>query len=214
MVANSIFETKMTNLLPNDAFAVLYRTNAQSRAIEESLRKLNIPYRIYGGLSFYRRREIKDVLAYFRLVINNNDEEALFRIINYPHRGIGKTTLERLVVVAGEQQKSPWEILENLQFYNLGINSGIQQKIIDFVMMIRSFSAQLSRLNAFDLAKLIANSSGIIKDLKNAETPEDENRIENIEEVLNAIKDFTEKESSEAPIPIGEDIAGAEPLSP
>lgn len=214
MVANSIFETKMTNLLPNDAFAVLYRTNAQSRAVEESLRKLNIPYRIYGGLSFYRRREIKDVLAYFRLVINNKDEEALFRIINYPHRGIGKTTLERLVVVAGEQQKSPWEILENLQFYNLGINSGIQQKIIDFVMMIRSFSAQLSRLNAFDLAKLIANSSGIIKDLKNAETPEDENRIENIEELLNAIKDFTEKESSEALIPIGEDIASAEPLLP
>ena len=193
MVANSIFEMKMNNRERNSAFAVLYRTNAQSRSLEEAFRKLNIPYRIYGGLSFYSRKEIKDLLAYFRLAVNNKDEEALNRVINYPVRGIGKTTIEKIIVAADKAGVSRWEVIENLQQHNLNINSGTFSKIDAFVTMIKSFSAQVKTKSAFDLAKHIAKSSGILKDLFEDKTPEGISRYGNIEELLNAIKDFTEK---------------------
>lgn len=194
LVAASIFESKMNFQLPNSAFAILYRTNAQSRAMEEALRKLNIPYRIYGGLSFYKRKEIKDLLAYFRLTINHNDEEALNRVINYPARGIGKTSLEKLTAQAGESGKSIWEIINDREVLRGLVNSGTAQKITDFVTMIRSFTVQLKTKNAYELGRLIAIASGIIRDLEEDKTPEGVNRLDNIEELLNAMREFTEKE--------------------
>ncbi len=193
MVANSIFETKMNNQEKNSAFAVLYRTNAQSRSLEEAFRKLNIPYRIYGGLSFYNRKEIKDLLSYFRLAVNNKDEEALNRVINYPARGIGKTTMEKVIVATDQAGVTKWDLIENLQQYNLNINAGTFSRIDTFVTMIKSFAAQVKTKSAFDLASHIAKSSGILKDLFEDKTPEGISRYGNIEELLNAIKDFTEK---------------------
>jgi DNA helicase-2/ATP-dependent DNA helicase PcrA len=140
-------------------FAVLYRTNAQSRALEEALRRFNIPYRIYGGLSFYQRKEIKDLLAYFRVVINPHDEEALKRIINYPARGIGKTTLEKLVATAGENEVSIWTLMQHLHEINLGLSLGVIKKIEEFMVMVRSFASMMYTHNAFDLASHIASSS-------------------------------------------------------
>ena len=195
LVANSIFENKMNYQLNNSSFAILYRTNAQSRSIEEALRKKDITYRIFGGLSFYKRKEIKDLLAYFRLVINNKDEEALVRIINYPARGIGKTSLEKIIVAADKMQKSLWEIInETSVLGGLRINTGSLNKISIFATMIKSYSAQIKSKNAYELAKLIASSSGILRELYNDKTPEGVSRYENIEELLNAIKDFSEKE--------------------
>jgi DNA helicase-2/ATP-dependent DNA helicase PcrA len=193
LVANSIFEHKMNQQLRNDAFAILYRTNAQSRALEEALRRMNIPYRIYGGLSFYNRKEVKDLLAYYRLSVNNKDEEALKRIINYPARGIGKTSQESIVVAADQSGKSLWEILEEPHKYKLNLNSGTLGKISAFVTMIKSFSVQVKAKNAYDLAKLIAYSSGVMRDLNEDKTPDGITRYENIEELLNAIKEFSDK---------------------
>ena len=208
MVANSIFETKMNNQLQHDAFAVLYRTNAQSRSLEEALRRLNIPYRIYGGLSFYNRKEVKDLLAYYRLTINHKDEEALKRIINYPARGIGKTTMEKIIVTADRNKASLWEVIDQPVKFALNLNAGTLKRIDAFVIMIKSFRAQLKTKNAFDLAKLIASSSGLLKDLFEDKTPEGISRYENIEELLNAIKEFSEKkreplemESAETDLP-------------
>ncbi len=192
LVANSIFEIKMNNQLLNDAFAVLYRTNAQSRSIEEALRKQNIPYRIYGGFSFYKRKEIKDLLAYFRLAINNSDEEALKRIINYPARGIGQTTIEKIIVAADNFGKTTWEIIENIDKYDLSINKGIKSKIDNFAIMIRSFIARIKTKNAYEIAHEIASSTGILKDLYEDKSPEGISRYENIEELLNGIKEFSE----------------------
>ena len=194
MVADVIFREKMNHQLPNSDFAILYRTNAQSRSFEESLRRLNIPYRIYGGLSFYKRKEIKDLLAYFRLVINNRDEDALQRIINYPARGIGQTTIEKAIVRAGQLGISLWEVIENPAQSGLLVNAGVINRLQTFVPMIRSFSTQLKTKSAFDLGKQIASSSGILKDLYEDKSPEGLSRYENIEELLNAIKDFTEQE--------------------
>jgi len=194
MIADAIFREKMNRQLPNSDFAILYRTNAQSRSFEESLRKLNIPYRIYGGLSFYKRKEIKDLLAYFRLVINNKDEEALQRVINYPTRGIGQTTMEKITVQASQLGISLWEVIEKPAQSGLQINAGTTMRLNNFVTMIKSFSVHLKSRNAFDLAKQMATSSGILKDLYEDKTPEGLSRYENIEELLNAIKDFTEQE--------------------
>jgi DNA helicase II / ATP-dependent DNA helicase PcrA len=193
LVAQAIFEHKMNNQLPNTSFAILYRTNAQSRSHEEALRRLNIPCRIYGGLSFYQRKEIKDLLAYFRLVINHRDDDALMRIINYPARGIGKTTVEKLVVAADEYKKSIFEILEDPQNYPVHTGESTVNKLSVFITMIRSFSALLKNRNAYDIAKHIATSAGLLKDLYEDKTPEGVSRFENIEELLNAIKEFTEK---------------------
>ncbi len=202
MVARSVFENKMNEQLKNDAFAVLYRTNAQSRSIEEALRKANIPYRIFGGLSFYKRKEIKDLLGYFRLTINNKDEEALKRIINYPARGIGKTTLEKIIIAADKKNKSLWEIIEKSNDSELNLNAGTRSKLSTFAIMIKSFTAQLEKKNAYELGKHIASSSGILKEFYDDKTPEGISRYENIEELLNAIKEFSEKENT------GEEVDG------
>ncbi len=194
LVANAIFENKMNHQLRNDAFTILYRTNAQSRAFEESLRKLNIPYRIYGGLSFYKRKEIKDMLAYYRLVINNRDEEALLRIINYPARGIGKTSCERLALEADRSKTSICEVIERMPDRLIDIPMPTQKKMNDFMVMIKSFSIQLKTRNAYELAREIASAAGILKELHEDKSPEGISRFENIEELLNAIHDFSEQQ--------------------
>lgn len=191
MVAQAIFEHKMNRQLPNTAFAILYRTNSQSRVMEESLRKLNIPCRVYGGLSFYQRKEIKDLLAYFRLAINPRDEDALLRVINYPARGIGKTTVEKLIVLADEHKKSLFDLIDGPPS-NVRFPEATWIKVSGFITMIKSFGALLKTKNAFEMAKHIANSSGLIKEMHEDKTPEGVSRFENIEELLNAIKEFTE----------------------
>lgn len=194
LVANGIFEIKMNEQLRNDAFAVLYRTNAQSRSIEEALRRLNIPYRIYGGLSFYSRKEIKDLLAYFRLAVNPLDEEALRRIINYPARGIGETTMQKITVLASQANLPIWEILVNHNAFKLGFAGKTATAIGNFITMIQSFGAQVQTRSAFDLAEYIAKASGIIKEIDEDKTVEGQARLENIEALLNAVQEFVERE--------------------
>lgn len=191
-VASSIFETKMQQQLKNSDFAILYRTNAQSRAMEDALRKRDIPYRIYGGLSFYQRKEIKDVLSYLRLLINPKDEEALKRVINYPARGIGQTTMDKLTVAANQYGRSIFEVIENMDQLNLGINSGTRTKLMNFVNMIKSFTILAENADAFTVADTVAKKTGLIQELKKDGTPEGIARIENIEELLNGIRDFVE----------------------
>jgi DNA helicase-2/ATP-dependent DNA helicase PcrA len=191
-VASSIFENKMQNQLKNSDFAVLYRTNAQSRAIEDALRKRDIPYRIYGGLSFYQRKEIKDVLSYLRLIINPADEEALKRVINYPARGIGQTTIDRLIVAANGYNRSIFEVLQNIDKIDININSGTKNKLSDFVTLIESFQVLNQTANAFELAEHVTKASGLIREFNKDGTPEGVARMENIEELLNGIKDFVE----------------------
>lgn len=195
LIADSINEAHIGENLDYKSFAVLYRTNVQSRALEEALRRENIPYRIYQGLSFYGRKEIKDVLAYLRLVVNNYDEESLLRVINYPARGIGQTSLDRVRVAAADNDIAVWTVLENLPSFGLGITGGTTQKIGEFVMMIKRFTSMLSSMNAYDLAKQIIYNSGIITLLRNDDDPDNPNRIENIEELLNGVKEFCEKEA-------------------
>jgi DNA helicase II / ATP-dependent DNA helicase PcrA len=191
-VAGTIFEQKMQNQLPNSHFAILYRTNAQSRAMEDALRKRDIPYRIYGGLSFYQRKEIKDVLSYLRLVINPKDEEALVRVINYPARGIGDTTVEKLTVAANHYKRSIFEVMEHIYKIDLKLNSGTKTKLQDFVTMIKSFQVINEQQDAFTLTDHVTKKTGLVQELKKDATPEGIARIENIEELLNGIKDFTE----------------------
>ncbi len=193
-VANSIFEIKMNQQQPNSSFAVLYRTNAQSRAIEEALRKLNIPYRIYGGVSFYKRAEIKDLLAYFRLVVNPLDDEAFKRIVNYPARGIGKTTLEKIELAAGQTKLSNMQIaLEPAKYIN-GLPSGTVAKLEQFATMIQGLHYQLQKLDAYELAQKISVSSGLMMELMSDKTEEGLSKFQNSEELINAIKEFTESE--------------------
>ncbi|MBI4945689.1 MAG: UvrD-helicase domain-containing protein [Bacteroidetes bacterium] len=190
-VAQMIFESMMQHQMHPKEFAILYRTNAQSRAMEEALRKRNIAYRIYGGLSFYQRKEIKDMLAYFRLTINNHDEEAMKRVINYPTRGIGNTTIDKIVVAANDHNISMFTVMENLNDFNVEMNAGARSKISDFVTMLKSFSAMLQKNNAYDLGNHIASKTGIQKDLYNDKSPEGVSRYENIEELLGALKEFS-----------------------
>ena len=193
IVGQSIFETRMNNQCFYNEFAILYRTNAQSRSLEEALRRRNIPYKIYGGLSFYQRKEVKDLLAYFRLLINPNDEESLKRIINYPARGIGANTIQKLIVCSRTNKVSIWECIEN-PFYHtrIGVNNGTLQKLKTFALMMNSFKVQLQD-DAFKLAESIAKSSTLLKDLDKDKTPEGVSRYENVQELLNAIKEFVEK---------------------
>jgi DNA helicase-2/ATP-dependent DNA helicase PcrA len=191
-VASSIFENKMLHQLNNDDFAVLYRTNAQSRAIEDALRKRNIPYRIYGGLSFYQRKEIKDVLSYLRLVINPADEEALKRIINFPVRGIGQTTMDKLIVAANGYNRSIFEVMKQIDKTEVNVNAGTKSKLQDFVTMIESFQVMNQTANAFQLAEHVTKVTRIIKEYSSSGTHEDITRMENIEELLNGMKDFVE----------------------
>ncbi|WP_124979755.1 ATP-dependent helicase [Nonlabens xiamenensis] len=191
-VASSIFENKMQHQLDNSQFAILYRTNAQSRAMEDALRKKDIPYRIYGGLSFYQRKEVKDVLAYLRLIINPKDEEALKRVINYPARGIGSTTMDRLIVAAKHYDRSIFEVIENIDRVDAGISSSIKTKLKNFVTMIKSFQALEEEQNVFELTEYVIKKSALLTELKKDGSQEGISRIENIEELLNGMRDFVD----------------------
>lgn len=191
-VAGSIFENKMEKQLKNGDFAILYRTNAQSRAMEDALRKKDIPYRIFGGLSFYQRKEIKDVLSYLRLLVNPKDEEALKRVINYPARGIGQTTIDKLTIAANHYKRSIYEIIDNLDRIDLKINRGTKNKLENFMNMIKNFQILNESADAFEVAEAVAKKTGLLQELKKDGTPEGIARIENIEELLNGIRDFVE----------------------
>ena len=187
-VASFIFEIKMNEHADNKQFAVLYRTNVQSRALEEAFVKRNIPYKILGGLSFYKRKEIKDVLAYFRLIINHYDEESLRRVINYPQRGIGDTTFARILATANEQHAKLWDVVSNPATYQLPVNGPTATRLVEFADMIRGFAAQLKTLDAYELAKQVVFKTGIAKSLK--EIPDEKERLDNVEELLDAVKAF------------------------
>ncbi len=210
-VAQSIWDNKMNNQLTNDSFAILYRTNAQSRAMEDALRKKDIKYKIYGGMSFYQRKEIKDLLSYLRILINPNDEEALKRIINYPARGIGATTIDKLAIAANHYKKSIFEILLNLDKVDLKINTGTKNKLANFTRMIQRLQIDAQKMNAFEIADLVVKQTQLVKDLQKDGTPEGVNKVENIQELLNGIKDFiTDKieAGDDASLPIFlEDVA-------
>ena len=193
-VAKSILETIRKNHSKFNSFAILYRTNAQSRIIEESFRKNNIPYKIYGGLSFYQRKEIKDVLAYLRLVVNSNDEESLKRILNFPPRGIGNTTIDKLVVASKTYNTSIYDILQYKTDF-LKINTGTKSKIFDFVNMIEGFKTMIKNYDAFELVNQITKRIGIVKFYENEGTAEGINRIQNIEELLNGVKNFIDEKN-------------------
>ena len=189
-VAGQIYQVRANEQADPSQFAILYRTNAQSRSFEESLRKLNIPYKIYGGLSFYQRKEIKDLIAYFRLTCNPNDEEAVKRVINYPKRGIGDTTIQKLMIGASERGVSLWDMMDRCGEVGIGGSAG--QRLSEFMVMIRSFQVQLETKNAYDMGYLIAQESGILRDLFADRTPEGIARYENIQELLNGMKEFSD----------------------
>lgn len=189
-VADAIQEQKLRSHFRNNDFAILYRTNAQSRSFEESLRRMNIAYRIYGGTSFYQRKEIKDFLSYLRVIVNPGDEEALKRIINFPARGIGKTTVEKAILFANENNISFWNVLERAAEF--GYRATTLEVISNFVTMIKMFQSELQKKNAYDLATIVGKSTGIIKELFNNKTTEGLARYENIQELLNSVKEFTE----------------------
>jgi DNA helicase-2/ATP-dependent DNA helicase PcrA len=189
-VADSIQEQKLRNHYSNKDFAILYRTNAQSRAFEEALRRMSIPYTIYGGISFYQRKEIKDLVAYLRLIVNPSDEEALKRIINYPARGIGKTTVDKLILAANINNITVWQVLEKaMQF---GFKAGTLAALDEFLIMIKSFASMLTKQNAYDVAFHVGKHTGLVKELFNDKSAEGVQRYENIQELLNSIKEWTE----------------------
>jgi DNA helicase II / ATP-dependent DNA helicase PcrA len=190
-VADTIQEQRLRNHYNNRDFAILYRTNAQSRAFEESLRRMAIPYTMFGGVSFYQRKEIKDFLGYLRIIVNPRDEEALKRIINYPTRGIGKTSIDRAVLEANNNNISLWEVLERGREF--GYKAGTLEAIDNFVLMIRSFASMLATKNAYEVAAHIGKQTNLVKELFNDKTTEGLARYENIQELLNSIKEFTER---------------------
>jgi len=192
LVANTISDMQIRKQLHHKEFAILYRTNAQSRNIEESLRKRNIPYKIYGGISFYQRKEVKDLLSYYRLCVNPYDEEAFKRVINYPSRGIGLTTMQKLNIYANSHKKSIWEIISKIDELKLDFNKGTKMKLINFSNMIKDFIIKSNKQNAYSIAEEIAKTTGLLNSLHNDKTPEGVSRYENIQELLNGIKNFTE----------------------
>ncbi len=195
-VAANIWEQHNSQQRKFSDFAILYRTNAQTRAFEDALRKKNIPYRVYGGLSFYQRKEVKDLLAYLRLLVNENDNEAFTRIINYPTRGIGETTQNKLIVFADSQNVSLSAVLDNLGFYSqqLGLNNGILTKLADFWSMIKAFQVLLKTEDVYTVAMEVAKRSGLIKFLKDDQTPEGISRVENVQELLNSMQGFIDEQ--------------------
>ncbi|MEY2586541.1 MAG: hypothetical protein RLY11_390 [Bacteroidota bacterium] len=198
MVADTIQEQKLRNHFFNRDFAILYRTNAQSRAFEESLRRMNIPYTIFGGISFYQRKEIKDYIAYLRIIVNPRDEEALKRIINYPVRGIGKTSLDKLILFANEKQISLWEVLTKAAEF--GFRAGTLEAIENFVLMIKSFASMLKKSNAYDVAFHVGKQTGLVKELFNDKSTEGVQRYENVQELLNSIKEWVDDKQNRAQI--------------
>ena len=195
-VAGNIWEQHNFNQKKFNDFAILYRTNSQTRAFEDALRRKNIPYRVYGGLSFYQRKEIKDLLAYLRLLVNENDSEALLRIINYPMRGIGETTQNKLIVYADSIGQSIANVLDALPFHapNLGINNSALTKLNDFWQMIKAFQVMLKTENVYQVAMEVAKKSGLIKSLKEDQTPEGISRVENIQELMNSMQGFIDEQ--------------------
>lgn len=193
--ADTIQEQKLRNHYYNRDFAILYRTNAQSRSFEESLRRMGIAYRIYGGVSFYQRKEVKDFLAYLRVMVNTKDEEALKRIINYPARGIGKTTIEKCVIYANEQNISMYEVLSRAAEF--GFRAGTLEALSNFVTMIRYFQSMLTDKNAYDVAIQVGKHTNIVKELFSDKTTEGLARYENLQELLNSIKEWTESPGNE-----------------
>jgi len=191
-VADSIMELKMREHYKNSGFAILYRTNAQSRAFEESLRRHNIPYKIYGGMSFYQRKEIKDLLAYLKLTVNHYDEEAMKRVINYPARGIGQSTIDKVTILAANENKAAWDILDNIHSYDFTPRA--KTSIEEFVLMIKSFAALSTTKTAYDLATHIGKATHLIAELYNDKTVEGVSRFENVQELLNSIKEFVEED--------------------
>jgi len=194
IVAEDILQQRAVDNLEYRNFAILYRTNAQSRAMEEALRKLSIPYKIYGGTSFYQRKEVKDLIAYFRMTFNPNDEEAIKRIINYPRRGIGDTTVDRIIVAADQHQVTLWEVISNPSAYLSGRSASAVEP---FGTLIKSFQALAKTHNAFDLAMHIGQQSGLLRELYNDKSVEGLSRYENVQELLNGIKEFSEREDIE-----------------
>ncbi|HMG66039.1 MAG TPA: UvrD-helicase domain-containing protein [Chitinophagaceae bacterium] len=196
-VADTIQEQKLRNHFNNRDFAILYRTNAQSRSFEESLRRMGIPYTMYGGISFYQRKEIKDLLSYLRVIVNPRDEESLKRIINYPARGIGKTSIDKAVLFANENNISMWDVLVNAPKF--GYRAGTLEIIESFVTMIKMFQSELPKRNAYDIAFMVGKQSELLKDLLDRRQEGDDaiQRYENIQELLNSIKEFTETPSNE-----------------
>ena len=201
-VADTIQEQKLRNHYFNRDFAILYRTNAQSRSYEEALRRMGIAYRIYGGISFYQRKEVKDFIAYLRVIVNPNDEEALKRIINFPARGIGKTSVDKSVLLANENDISMWQVLEKASSF--GYKAGTLDSINGFVTMIKMFQSELQKKNAYDLAIIAGKSSGIVKELFNDKTTEGLARYENVQELLNSIKEFIETPMNEEDGEVGD----------
>lgn len=193
-VAQKIFDLHMQEQSRLGEFAILYRTNAQSRSLEEALRKRNLKYRIYGGVSFYQRKEIKDMLAYFRLAINAKDEEALRRVINLPARGIGQTTMDKLTVAAEQNKSSLWEVCSNEMILSNIFARGTVQKITDFVTKVQTFQIAARDMDAFEAAERIAKGSGLITELVADKTPEGISRYENVQELMNSLKDFVEQQ--------------------
>jgi len=196
-VSNSILDSSLSDREQFSDYAILYRTNAQSRIFEEALRKRNIPYRVYGGISFYQRKEIKDMLAYLRLSVNRNDDESLKRVINYPARGIGEVTLEKLGELSSQKGISLMQAIDEAAGAETGINRGTMVKLQNFAQLIGGFSSKITELNAFEAVQHISVASGVRKDLYNGNTPEERSRYENLEELLNGIKEFTESAINE-----------------
>lgn len=195
-VASNIWELHNSQQKRFTDFAILYRTNSQTRAFEDALRRKNIPYRVYGGLSFYQRKEIKDLVAYLRLLVNENDSEALMRIINYPARSIGETTQNKLIVFADSQNVRIVDVLNNLGQYapQLGLNNGVIAKLADFWSMIKAFQVLLKTENAYTVAMEVAQRSGLIKFLKDDQTPEGISRVENVQELMNSMQGFIDEQ--------------------
>lgn len=198
-VTDSILQAHLGDNVPYKDFAVLYRTNIQSRAIEESLRRHNIPYRIYAGISFYGRKEVKDALAYLRVVVNNHDDASMERIINYPARGIGQTTVDRMRLAASDNEVSMFTVMDNISGFGLGLNSGTIKRIEEFVTKLKLFSSQVPVTDAYELARNVISASGLIAALRSDDDPDNPNRIENIEELLNGIQEFCEREDKITP---------------
>jgi len=195
IIADLMQELKLREHFKNSDCAILYRTNAQSRSFEESLRRMNIPYKIYGGLSFYQRKEIKDFMAYLRLTVNHNDEEALRRVINYPKRGIGETSLNKITLIANETNRTIWDVISNASLYKL--SARITTALSDFAIMIRSFQSLMAKKNAYDLAHHIGKSTKIFTELHNDKSVEGLSRYENLQELLNSISEFRDSNSNE-----------------
>jgi DNA helicase II / ATP-dependent DNA helicase PcrA len=193
-VADTIQEQKLRNHFNNRDFAILYRTNSQSRAFEESLRRMAIPYTIYGGISFYQRKEIKDFISYLRVIVNPNDEESLKRIINFPARGIGKTSIDRAVLMANEKNIPMWEVLSSAA--SMGYKAGTLEAIEQFVMMIRSCASMLNTKNAYEVATHVGKQTNIVRELFNDKTTEGLARYENIQELLNSIKEWVDDQQN------------------